>query len=76
MSITDVPPEYAVLTFGCAECGGGGEHEDSESEGVNEAGPEVLETGLLPVPGRLLEGYRKVVGGSDIQTLKQLYKIL
>tara|TARA_B110001450_G_scaffold31933_1_gene27800 strand:+ start:406 stop:1842 length:1437 start_codon:yes stop_codon:yes gene_type:complete len=75
MSITDVPPEYAVLTFGCAECGGEGEHEDSESEGVNEAGPEVLETGLLPVPGRLLEGYRKVVGGHDDNlTLTQFYE--
>lgn len=65
MSITDVPPEYAVLTFGCAECGGGGEHEDSESEGVDEAGPEVLETGLLPVPGRLLKAYKKKFAGGD-----------
>lgn len=65
MSITDVPPEYAVLTFGCAECGGKGKHEDSESEGGEEAGPEVLKTGLLPVPGRVLEGYKKAVGGGD-----------
>lgn len=75
MSITDVPPEYAVLTFGCAECGGKGKHTDSESEGEEEAGPEVLQTGLLPVPGRVLERYKKVVGGLDLQrTLEEFYQ--
>ena len=75
MSITDVPPEYAVLTFGCAECGGKGKHEDSESKGGEQAGPEVLETGLLPVPGRVLERYKKAVGGGDgSMNLEEFYQ--